>query len=1190
MSKEDKIEMLTVDIRDKAEEAFDNYAKELLLDRAFPDYRDGLIPVQRRILYGMNQKGLSYKSNGKPSRQIKSARIVGDVMGKYHPHGDCLHKDTKVYLASGETPTIKEMYDETQKDPSKTYGAYSVDENGKLVRSEISHVRIGQYADDIYEVKLSNGHVIRTTSNHPFLTYNNEWVKAEDLEKGTPLTNGTLGEYGDYPIIRVFNDRTKGTYELLKMVKEKILGEDGDTKQHLHHKNENKYDNRMENVELLSIEEHAKHHGNYLKALGLGRETMFSGEDEELRERIRIKNSRLMKSYNQKQYLHKAFQIIDLIKEDDKEVNNGTYNEYRTEIYNGTTVNRLKERGDINEDVSELLGKEFKLEYIEPVTGLTEDLKEPKEETPNNRQRVHYAKHYKVVDAVLEVIKKGIPLTTETYWEERVNQLEENYNKKNIVNIEDINEYLEEVNHEGVVYVEEVNVVKADKEPMYDFTVNEYENALFVANEGNNQFIVLHNSGIYGAMTKMAKGWVLPHPLVELIGNNGSSDGDNPASFRYTLARLESMASYLTDGLNKKGLVDWQLTYEDTDYEPKYLPAQYPNLLVNGSVGGIAIGFVVDILPHNLEEVLNVSIQDARGEELDPIAPDFPTGGVIVNGNELEEMYDKGIGRAVVRGRYKIETAGRRRKNKRSIVFYDVPYNVQKSKVVDKIQEMISNNGTTSKKQLVGAVKVQDESGSDGLRIVVNVTDDADIEVITELIYKHTQMEKTQRYEFLTILDGRPTRMSLKRYITEFNKFRRETIVREKVSDNKVIQTKITRLDALIKLDGIRDEVIDCIRQSDNKGHAVTNLVNQYDFSEEQAEYLLSLQLSRLTKDNYDKYKQDRDELQQLFDRNTALIDSPEAINEYMIAEYEELIKKEGKPRQTEVQSEVREVDLTIEKVIPLEDTVIGVTKTGHIKRSTPRSFGATKSVDFDVLSLKATTHDELLVFTDLGQVGIFKVNDIPEMRWGDEGEPLVTFARDYHIDERVIGIGLRDKINNLIFITNDNRVKVMLPTEFDFKTTNTFFNILPIERENGEQVIGTTEVTDNTSLVITATNKRKTLNYGLAFKVGDINPTGRSAKGRKLASWSKSKVFEDIYLSGELEEEYYRDVGRAPVKYVYPVDIDLETLKDSNFVSETIKITNEPEPEEDEDVSEEEEQEESVEVTVAEEDTEDSQ
>lgn len=700
------------------------------------------------------------------------------------------------------------------------------------------------------------------------------------------------------------------------------------------------------------------------------------------------------------------------------------------------------------------------------------------------------------------------------------------------------------------------------------------------------------DSGIYGAMTKMAKDWVFSHPLVELIGNNGSSDGDNPASMRYTLARLGSMSSYLTDGLNKKGLVDWQLTYEDTDYEPKYLPAQYPNLLVNGSVGGIAIGYVVDILPHNLEEVLNVAIQDARGEELDPIAPDFPTGGVIVNGNELEEMYDKGIGRAVVRGRYKIETAGRRRKDKRSIVFYDVPYNVQKSKVVDKIQEMIGNNGSTSKQQLVGAIKVQDESGSDGLRIVVNVTDDADIEVVTELIYKYTQLERTQRYEFLTILDGQPTRMSLKRYITEFNKFRRETIIREKVSDNKVIQIRIMRLDALIKLDGIRDEVINTIRESENKAHAVTNLVNQYDFSEEQSEYLLSLQLSRLTKDNYDKYRQDRDELQQLFDRNTALINSPEAINEYMIAEYEELIKKEGKPRQTEVQKEVREVDLTIEKVIPLEDTVIGVTPMGHIKRSTTRSFGATKSVDFEVLKLKATTHDEVLVFTDLGQVGVFKVNDIPEMRWGEEGEPLVTFARDYHIDERVIGIGLRDKLNNLIFITNDNRVKVLLPTEFDFKTTNVFYNILPIEREKDERVIGVSEVVDDTTVVITSTNKRKTLNYGLAFKAGDINPTGRSAKGRKLASWSKSKVFEDIYLSGELEEEDYREVGRAPVKDVYPVDIDLETIKDSHFVSETVKITNEPEPEEEEELDLEEElveeqevedESEEIEVTVSE-------
>lgn len=671
------------------------------------------------------------------------------------------------------------------------------------------------------------------------------------------------------------------------------------------------------------------------------------------------------------------------------------------------------------------------------------------------------------------------------------------------------------------------------------------------------------SDGIYGAMAKMAKDWVFSHTLVELIGNIGSSDGDAPAAERYTLARLSNSATYLTSGLNKKGLVDWQLTYEDTDYEPKYLPAQYPNLLVNGSVGGIAIGFVVDILPHNLVEVLNIAIQEARGEELDAIAPDFPTGGVIVNGNELQEMYDSGIGRAVLRGRYKIETAGRRKKDKRSIVFYDVPYGVQKSKVIDKIQDMIDNNGTSSKQQLVGAIKVQDESGSEGLRIVVNVTDDADIEVVTEVIYKNTLLEKSQRYEFLTILDGQPTRMSLKRYISEFNKFRRKTIVREIESDNEVIKLKIMRLRTLIKLDGIRDDVISLIRDSANRVEAKENLGKVFDFTEEQAEYLLNLQLSRLTKDNYDKYRQDMKELVELLEYKLGLIGDPEAINQLMVEGYEQLIKDEGKPRHTDVQSEVREVDLTIDKLIPLEDTVIGVTEVGHIKRSTTRSFGATKNVGFNVFDLKATTHDEVLVFTSLGQVAVFKVNDIPEMRWGDEGEPLVTFAKDYHIDERVIGIGIKDKMGNLIFVTNDNRVKVMLPTEFDFKTTNTFYSILPTEREEGERVIGVAEVKDDTTVVITATNKSQTLNYGLAFKAGDVSPTGRSAKGRKLASLSQSKLFGDIYLSGELDEEAYREVGRAPVKDVYPVDIDLDLFDDTRFVSHTFNITNEPECEE---------------------------
>lgn len=679
------------------------------------------------------------------------------------------------------------------------------------------------------------------------------------------------------------------------------------------------------------------------------------------------------------------------------------------------------------------------------------------------------------------------------------------------------------------------------------------------------------DSGIYGALTTMAKDWLFSYPLTEVKGNLGSSDGDAPASQRYTNARLGIYSNYLLKGINKENVVDWRLTYDDEGLEPIYLPAQYPNLLVNGTLSGIAVGYAVDVLPHNLEEVLNIAIQDIKGEELDKIAPDFPTGGVIVNGKELEKMYETGHGRAIIRGQYKIETAGRRRKDKRSIVFYDLPYGVRKPKVVDKIQEMIDNNGTQTKQQLVGAVKVQDESGSEGLRIVVNVEDDADIEVITELIYKYTQLQHTQRYEFLTVLDGQPTHMSLKTYIQEFNKFRRETIIREKESDNQVIDVKVMRLDALIKLDGIRDEVIQTIRNSDNKAHAVANLVELYDYTEEQAEYLLGLQLSRLTKDNYDKYRGDREELLGIKELNLALIENKDLLDNYIIASYEQIIEDIGIPRQTKVQSEVREVDLTIENTIPIEDVVVGVTKDGHIKRSSPRSYGATKEVDFEVYELQATTHDELLVFTDKGQVGVFSVNKLPEMRWGDEGEPLMTYARDYHIDEEVIGIGIRGKLGHIIFITNDNRIKRLDEKAIDFRLTEAFYTIMPLDNEE-DRVIAVTDTYDDMTIVLTSTNKRGTIDYGLAFRAKDIAPTGRNAKGRRLAQLSQYKTFEDLYLSGELDDlELYREVGRSPIREVYPTDVDLEHLN-KHFTSDTFLMTNDPEledSEESEEVSE---------------------
>ena len=916
--------MQVVDIRDKAEEAFDNYAKELLLERAFPDYRDGLTPVQRRIVYGMNQFGLSYKG-GKPARQMKSARIVGDVMGKYHPHSDCVRGNTLLHTVDGRYITIQQATEQ-----GLELEIYAVDTKGKVVTAQARAFRIGQYADEIYHVGLNTGEVIVATGNHPFLTDTLEWVRAGDIKVNQALY--TVSEPSE----------------------------------HIEH------------------EEHNK-------------------ESEEA----------------------------------------GVY----------------------------------------------------------------------VVSRILE---------------------------------------------------------KVNKEPMYDFTVDGYENMLFPVNVGSVEdgvptrkvYISLHNSAIYGALAKMSKDWYFLHPLLEMIGNNGSSDGDREASMRYTLARLSPVASYLTKGLNKKGLVDWKLTYEDTDYEPQYLPAQFPNLLVNGSVGGIAIGYVVDVLPHNLEEVLRLSIQEAKGEELDKIAPDFPTGGVIVNGKDLADMYEKGIGSVTVRGRYRVEVDKTLRKNKRKVVFYDVPYTVQKTRVVEGIQELINNNGTSSKKQLSGAVKVQDESGSEGLRIAVTVDDEADIEVLTEIIYKYTQLEKSQRYEFLTVVGGEPRRLSLKRYLNEFNKFRRETIVREKVSDNLVIQAKLMRLDALIMLDGIRDEVIACIRDSGSRAEALVNMVNEFGFSEEQADYLLSLQLSRLTKDNYQKYREDKEELLLLKARNEELIQDEAKVNAYMIQGYEAIIGELGEPRRTEVIEEVAEVDLTVERVIPLEDVMVGVTPDGQIKRSTVRSYNATQSIDFSVMSIEATTHQEVLVFTDKGKVALMPVKDIPEMRWGDVGEALIKVSRNFHVDERVIGIGIKDRIGDIVFITNSNRIKVMLPTEFEFKVVNTFYTIMPMVdkdlvivngKEEPERIMGIDMVTPDTTIVVQGTNKKGTIEYGLAFKASEVSPTGRSAKGRKLASISSSKVVTGVYTSSELADTDYREVGKALVKGVLARPLSYD--KGDAFVSETMRV-----------------------------------
>ncbi len=502
---------------------------------------------------------------------------------------------------------------------------------------------------------------------------------------------------------------------------------------------------------------------------------------------------------------------------------------------------------------------------------------------------------------------------------------------------------------------------------------------------------------VYNTMVRMVQDFSLRYPLIDGQGNFGSVDGDSPAAMRYTEVRMQRIAEELLQDLNKN-TVDFSRNFDDSLDEPVVMPANLPNLLINGS-SGIAVGMATNIPPHNLGEVIdavNVLIDEPETEIVDLMqhikGPDFPTGATIYGIEGIHQAYTTGKGKVYVRGKAEIEE---KPNGKSVIIVNEIPYQVNKLTLLEKIVDLIKE------KRIEGISDLRDESDRDGMRIVIEIKKDYDPQVILNLLYKHSQMQTTFSINMLALVNGRPQVLNLKQMIQYFIDHRIEVIVRRTKYELDQAQKRAHILEGLrIAIDNI-DEIIELIKKSPDINTARERLIERFGLSEIQAKAILEMRLQKLTGLERDKIENEYQQLLALIEKLEAILASEQSQKEIVKAELNEVYQKYQDERRTEIVTTLD--DLTIEDMIVEEDVVITISHKGAIKRIPVSEYrlqnrggrgvkgAATKEEDFVEHLFTANTHEYILFFTDKGKVYWLKVHAIPPAGKTAKGRPIIN-------------------------------------------------------------------------------------------------------------------------------------------------------------------------------------------------------
>ena len=448
------------------------------------------------------------------------------------------------------------------------------------------------------------------------------------------------------------------------------------------------------------------------------------------------------------------------------------------------------------------------------------------------------------------------------------------------------------------------------------------------------------DSSIYEALVRLSQDWKLREPLIEMHGNNGSMDGDPPAAMRYTEARLSKIAGLMLQDIDKD-TVEMALNFDDTEKEPTVLPARIPNLLVNGATG-IYAGYATEIPTHNLSEVLDALIYLIKHPtaSLDKLmefipGPDFPTGGIIQGIDGIRKAYQTGRGRVVVRAKTEIETL---RGGRQQINVTEIPYEVNKAQLVKRINDL------RLAKKVEGIAEARDETDRSGLRIAIELKRGANANGILNYLLKNTDLQINYNFNMVAIDDQRPMRVGLKRILTSYLEFQKEIIRRRTQYNLTKAQQRLHIVEGLIKALSILDKVIKTIRASKNRKGAKENLVKEYNFTPEQAEAIVTLQLYRLTNTDVTELEKEQEQLNSRINEYQLILTNENELAKVLTKEIRAIKKEFGNPRRTKIENHVEKLEIDTKVTVANEDVVVLVSHAGYIKRSSIRSFKASEA------------------------------------------------------------------------------------------------------------------------------------------------------------------------------------------------------------------------------------------------------
>jgi len=1095
------------DIVLEMKDSYLDYAMSVITSRALPDVKDGLKPVHRRILYAMNSMGLM--SSGKFR---KSATIVGETLGNYHPHGDssvyeamvkmaqpfsfryplvngqgnfgCFTIDTKVKLADGRSLSFGELIAEDKRG-KKNY-TFTIDDNGDVAMALVEKPRRTIENAEIMKVVLDNGEEIRCTLNHKFLLKNGSYVEAKDLCSGTSLMPlyTRLSEKGDSPLSdmsgyeMVFHPKKKEwafTHHLAdkyNIDKEIYSVQKGKVR---HHVDFDKLNNSPENICRMDWREHWKLHSDmasnrhandpdYVRKLTEGRKKFWADKKnrEAYAERISIRNK---ENWKDEEYREKM--RANLSESTTKFIEN--HPEKRVEFSKrmSNTLKCLWQKPSYRKSMNEKIIRA-------------------------NKNRVTNATGKVKFNAVCKyVLESGKILNEKNYEKARIEVYPYGRSTSWKTGIEKY--------YSGSIQYVRAEVAGNHRVARIEF-LREYEDVYDLTISGTHNFSL--DAGVFV---------------------HNSIDGDRAAAYRYTEAKMTKIAGEMLKDI-EKDTVDFRSNYDGTKKEPTVLPTVVPNLLLNGTLG-IAVGMATNIPPHNLKEItgaISHLVENPKATTEDLLeyikGPDFPTGGIAFDKKDIHHAYATGRGGIVTRGVAEIEEG---KAGSHNIIISSIPYRVNKSDLIMKIAQLVKD------KKIEGIKGLRDESTSD-IRVIVELKGTAHPQTILNALYKHTQLEDTFYVNMVALSNSIPQTLSLKSILESFVEHRRDVIVRRTKFDLAKAKDREHILLGLKKaLDHI-DKIIKLIKASKDAQIAHKNLRKEFSFSDKQATAILEMRLQKLAGLERQKVEDDLKNTQKLIKELEAILKSPKQVNEIIIKEISDVSETYGDERLTKIVSGGART-LSPEDLISDEENVLVMTSGGYVKRTHPREYRRqkrggvgvidlnTKEEDFVTTFLTASTHSDLLFFSDAGKVYKIKMYEIPEGRRSTKGKSIMNFL-PLSSDENISSVIAmpkdikKEEEYAVLMATKKGVVKKVLAKDF-YEVRKS--GLIAIKLKKGDSLVSCSFISPEDTVSVTS-NKGQ----AIRFKSSEVRKMGRSASGVRAIKLKK----DDFVIAADVVRKGYKD------------------------------------------------------------------